>query len=126
MDLDACLLGLFDLPLALHDRLLYRLLGRIPWGSLSGLHRDRGVGSVDVNSKPLGPWSVAHELLAVDDLLQLIGFKGMDRTLAGSTAYLGILPCMLVTTILLDPGDHLDHQIASRITTLICRILGII
>jgi hypothetical protein len=109
MDLDACLLGLFDLPLALYDRLLHRLLGRILWGSLGGLHGDGGVGGVDVNGKPLGPWSVAHELLAVDDLLRLIGFGGMDRTLAGSTVYLGILPCMLVTTMLLDLGDRLDH-----------------
>jgi hypothetical protein len=126
MDLDACLLGLFDLPLALYNRLLHRLLDRIPWGSLGGLHRDGDIGGVDVNGKPLEPWSIAHELLAVDDLLQLIGFGGMDRTLVESTAYLGILLCMLVTTILLDLGDRLDHQIASGITILIYGILGII
>lgn len=107
--LDARFLDFFDLLLILYNCLLHSLFGRILWGPLAGLYRDWVVGGVDVNSKLLRLRSVAHKLLAVDDLLWTIRFGGIDRTLVELTAYLGIFPYMLGTTMLLDPGDHLNY-----------------
>jgi hypothetical protein len=77
------------------------------------------------HSKLLGPRSIRYKLLAINDLPQLIRFRGICIMLARSTIDLGILLYILLIVMLLDLFDSLSNLQILMMFTLICGILEI-